>query len=186
MTRKQIVSLLSILLFVFLTSGDSYRKNQKKHSPTPTKIVNKNVLSVSSDSAQVVRVLRVVDGDTIELETKQKVRYIGINTPETNDPRVGVECFGTEAKEKNKQLVEGKFVRLEKDISETDRYGRLLRYIFLSKEGTSEALFVNKHLVEEGYALSTSYPPDVKYQELFRAAQQKAQEQNKGLWGNCR
>src|SRR4030067_982445 len=73
-------------------------------------------------------VVKVVDGDTVELENGQKVRYIGIDTPETTLGKN--DCYGTEATEKNKELVEGKRVRLEKDISETDKFGRLLRYVY--------------------------------------------------------
>ncbi|MBI3335237.1 MAG: thermonuclease family protein [Candidatus Portnoybacteria bacterium] len=76
------------------------------------------------------KVARVIDGDTIELENGQRVRYIGIDTPETSDPRKPIQCFGIEAAKKNQELVEGKMVRLEKDVSERDRYARLLRYVY--------------------------------------------------------
>ncbi len=125
-------------------------------------------------------VIKVIDGDTIKLSNGQVVRYIGIDTPETNHPRKGRECFGEEAKLANKELVEGKRVRLERDVSETDRYGRLLRYVFV------DGLFVNEYLVKQGYAHARSYPPDVKYQEIFRQAEQYAREQRLGLWsGVC-
>lgn len=133
------------------------------------------VLGVTSE----VTVARVVDGDTIILSTGETVRYIGIDTPETKDPRKDVQCFGQEAAQKNKELVAGKTVVLEKDISETDRYGRLLRYVYV------EGKLVNKTLVEEGYARASSYPPDVKYQEEFTFSEKQAQEQRKGLWEKC-
>jgi endonuclease YncB( thermonuclease family) len=126
---------------------------------------------------QHAKIKRVVDGDTVELESGEKLRYIGIDTPETVKPNTPVQCFGKEASEKNKALVEGKEVELEKDVSETDRYGRLLRYVFV--EGT----FVNEYLVKEGYAYSSAYPPDVKYQEVLDEAQKSAREGNVGLWG---
>lgn len=122
---------------------------------------------------------RVIDGDTIELENGQKVRYIGIDTPETVDPRKPVQCFGVEAKNRNKELVEGKQVRLEKDISETDKYGRLVRYVYVGDT------FINLALVQEGFASSYTYPPDVKYQNQFIEAERIAREQKKGLWGSC-
>lgn len=122
---------------------------------------------------------RVIDGDTIELLGGEKVRYIGIDTPETVDPRKPVQCFGIEASNRNKQLVEGKNVRLEKDVSETDKYGRLLRYAYV------DGIFVNLVLVQEGFAHSYTYPPDVKYQSQFTEAERLAREQNKGLWGSC-
>ncbi len=124
-----------------------------------------------------LKVSRVVDGDTIELETGEKVRYIGIDTPETKDPNRDVECYGKEASNKNKELVEGKEVRLEKDVSETDRYGRLLRYIYI------DDVFINDFLVREGYAKASSYPPDIKHQEQFKESEKYARENNKGLWG---
>jgi len=127
----------------------------------------------------IVLVTRVIGGDTIEISSGAKVRYIGIDTRETAHPSKPLECFGKEAREKNRQLVEGKLVRLEKDISETDRYGRLLRYVWV------EDIFVNEHLVRQGYAYAYTYPPDVKYAELFAQAQREARENNRGLWAVC-
>lgn len=133
----------------------------------------------SSESAQQAVVKRVIDGDTIELEDGRKLRYIGIDTPETKHPTKGVECFGQEAALKNKELVEGKMVRLEKDVSETDRYGRLLRYVWLDDR------MVNELLVAEGYAYSSSYPPDIARQEQLKAAQLTARTVSQGLWAVC-
>ena len=124
-------------------------------------------------------VKRVIDGDTVELSDGRKVRYIGMDTPETKHPNKGVECFGVEASNFNKDLVEGKIVQLEKDVSETDRYGRLLRYVWI------EDRQVNKVLVSEGYAFARSYPPDISYQDEFREAEKFARENNKGLWAEC-
>lgn len=143
-----------------------------------------------SAQISISKVAKIVDGDTIELETGQKVRYIGIDTPETKHPKKGVECFGREAADRNKQLVEGKTVRLEKDVSEVDRYGRLLRYVFVinnpQKQASSGGFFVNDYLVREGYASAATFPPDVAYEEGFIAAQDEARTQEKGLWKTCR
>lgn len=128
---------------------------------------------------EAIVISRVVDGDTVELSNGQKVRYIGIDTPETVDPNSPVGCFGKEASAKNKELVEGKEVRLEKDVSETDRYGRILRYVYIGD------LFVNDYLVRQGYANASSYPPDIKYQDQFRNAEEEARTNNRGLWGSC-
>lgn len=128
---------------------------------------------------EFVKVTKVIDGDTIEIEGGYHVRYIGIDTPETVHPSQPVECFGKEASNKNKELVEGKMVRLERDITELDRYGRLLRYIWIDNT------LVNEVLVQEGYANSYTYPPDVKYQERFVQAERIARENNRGLWGGC-
>lgn len=126
-----------------------------------------------------VKVTRVIDGDTVELETGQKVRYIGVDTPETVSPSKPVQCFGKEAFSKNKELVLGKQVRLEKDVSETDKYGRILRYVWIGD------ILINEVLVREGYAQSSTYPPDIKYQDKFLEAQRLAKEESKGLWNAC-
>lgn len=126
---------------------------------------------------EFVTVKRVVDGDTISLENGKVVRYIGIDTPETVDPRKPVQCYAKEASARNKELVEGQVVGLEKDVSETDKYGRLLRYVYKGD------VLINELLVREGYAHSSSYPPDIKYQEKFRLAEQEAMENKRGLWG---
>lgn len=126
-------------------------------------------------------VTRVIDGDTILIDGGQKVRYIGVNSPESVDPRRPVECFGKEAAAYNKKLVEGKKVFLKKDVSETDKYGRLLRYVNLT-DGT----FVNLKLVEDGYANVMTIPPDVKYSGMFVAAEKAARAAGKGLWSLCK
>lgn len=126
--------------------------------------------------SEIYLVTRVVDGDTIEIEGGQKVRYIGIDTPESVHPSKPVECFAIEASNKNKKLVLGKRVRLEKDVSETDKYGRLLRYVWVGD------VFVNDFLVRQGYAYSYSYPPDVKYQDQFKQAEGEARGTGRGLW----
>jgi len=105
------------------------------------------------------------------------VRYIGIDTPETHHPMKGVERAGKEASEANRKLVDGKTVRLEFDVQEQDRYGRLLAYVYL-EEGT----FVNAWLVENGYAVVMTIPPNVKHQELFLMLQREAREEKRGLW----
>ena len=126
------------------------------------------------------QVVRVVDGDTIEVALNGKlyrVRYIGIDTPETVHPAIGEEPYGKEASNKNKELVEGKVVALEKDVSEIDQYGRLLRYVYVAD------LFVNAELVRLGYAQVSTDPPDVKYQDYFLQLQKEAREAQRGLWG---
>jgi micrococcal nuclease len=131
---------------------------------------------------EVARVLRVVDGDTIEIQRtggRARVRYIGMNTPESVAPDRPIECFGKEASERNRALVEGREVRLEKDVSDTDRFGRLLRYVWL------DDVLINARLVEEGYAEVSTFPPDVKYQSLFTDLQQSARQQSRGLWAEC-
>ncbi|MBI2616597.1 thermonuclease family protein [Candidatus Gottesmanbacteria bacterium] len=131
------------------------------------------------DTLETATVGRIVDGDTIELTDGRKVRYIGIDTPESKDPRSPVECFGQKASEKNAELVLDKEITMEKDISDKDSFGRLLRYVFVGD------VFINDYLVRQGYAQISIYPPDVKYQDEFLASQQEARENNRGLWKEC-
>lgn len=150
-------------------------------SPSPS--VFKAQTAPNNPNIQLAKVVAVIDGDTIDVDLGEgnvkRVRYIGIDTPETSDPRTTVECFGKEASAKNKELVANGTVGLEKDVSETDRYGRLLRYVYKGD------LFINQVLVAEGYANASSYPPDIKYQDKLRQAEQQARSTNKGLWGAC-
>jgi len=101
------------------------------------------------------RVIEVIDGDTIVIEGGERVRYIGIDAPEMGPPP---EPFAVEAWQTNRELVEGKAVRLERDVSATDRYGRLLCYVYV------DATFVNAELVRQGLARARAYHPDTKYQ----------------------
>lgn len=137
------------------------------------------------------RVTRIVDGDTLKVRIpgeaeEQTIRIIGVDTPETKDPNRAVMCYGAEATAKTQDLVDRAHgqVELEKDISETDRYGRLLRYVWLPYPDGRTML--NDELVTGGYARAVVYPPDVKYRERFSAEEQRAkQQQHAGLWGSC-
>lgn len=126
-------------------------------------------------------VSRVIDGDTIELFGGQRVRYLGIDTPETRR-RIGdrwmkdPEPFGEEATEANRRLVEGRQVRLEYDVQPRDRYGRLLAYVYVGDE------MINARLLEDGFAQPLTIPPNVKYTDEFRARAQQARAASRGLW----
>ena len=127
-------------------------------------------------------VTRVVDGDTVEVEFDGReldVRLIGIDTPETVKPGAPVECFGPEASAYTKDRLEGRTVRLEFDVERFDPFDRTLAYVWLGEE-----LF-NETLVREGYALVTTFPPNVRYVEHFRDAQRLARDQGLGLWSAC-
>jgi len=119
------------------------------------------------------RVIRVIDGDTIVVEGNYRVRYIGIDTPEAYPQ---VEAFGLEAWQVNRALVEGKVVRLEKDVSEVDKYGRLLRYVYVDN------IFVNAELVKQGLAYAQAYPPDTKHQAYLETLEQEARQAGRGMW----
>ena len=132
---------------------------------------------------QAAEVVRVIDGDTIEVELGGKlavVRYIGVDTPETKHPGRGIECFGPEASKYNEQMVGGREVILEKDITDRDRYGRLLRYVWVE-----DKVLINSLLVSKGYARVSIFEPDMKYQEQLLLAQVDAQSKKSGIWGVC-
>lgn len=123
---------------------------------------------------ETATVVRVIDGDTIDVRLGdagvRRVRYIGINTPER------FEDYYAEATSANAKLVSGKEVRLVKDVSETDRYGRLLRYVYVGET------FVNAELVKQGYAAAATYPPDVEYADYFVELAAEARSNGTGLW----
>lgn len=131
-----------------------------------------------------VLVIEVVDGDTIKVLGDKTVRLLGIDTPETVDPRRPVGCFGKQASNETKSLLSGKEVIMQKDISDTDKYKRLLRYIYLPLDN-SQLLFVNDYLVRQGFAKVLTYPPDVKFNDQLRQAETEAKEFKRGLWGKC-
>lgn len=123
------------------------------------------------------RVERVVDGDTFIIEGGERVRLIGVDTPETVHPGKPVEPFGPEASSFTAARLAGKRVRLELDVQERDRYGRLLAYVFL-EDGT----FLNMELVGMGLAMVLTVPPNVKYVDQFLRKQEEARENRRGIW----
>jgi micrococcal nuclease len=134
--------------------------------------------------ADAGRVLRVVDGDTIHVRvggTREKVRYIGIDTPETRKPGTPVQCYGKAASARNATLVAGERVRLETDAQARDRYGRLLAYVYRVRDGR----FVNADLVRGGYAQPLTIPPNVRHAKRFTALAREARRGGRGLWRAC-
>jgi micrococcal nuclease len=207
-----IAILLCILLVVILVAGIYASKNIRsaKIRPASNKVeLSKSVAQsdvVQSNALQsdIVRVLKVVDGDTIVVESvsrdslqkdfqqKTTIRLIGINTPETVDPRRKVECFGKEASTKAKEMLLDKTVRLEYDDTQdaVDKYGRRLAYVFIQNESFAtkqvsnsdiETLF-NAYMIEQGYAYEYTYSKPYKYQKEFKDAQKRAETEGRGLW----
>lgn len=129
-----------------------------------------------------VKVTRVVDGDTVEVTMPngqtEDVRLIGVDTPETVHPTKGEQPYGREASNFTKEHLAGQTVFLETDVEERDRYGRLLAYVYLPN-----GVMYNAVLVDEGYAQMATFPPNVRYVEVFKALQTAAREGNRGLWG---
>ena len=127
-------------------------------------------------------VTRVVDGDTAHVLLDGRdvtIRFIGIDTPESVAPDQPVECFGPQAADYTTDRLEGTRVRLEFDVEREDRFGRTLAYVWIGDE-----LF-NETLVRDGYALVTTFPPNVRYVGRFVAAQRDARERGRGLWRAC-
>ena len=130
-------------------------------------------------------VQRVVDGDTIVVSIAgrdERVRLIGVDTPESVDPRKAVQCYGKEASAFTTQLLPpGTVVRLERDVEARDRFDRLLAYVYRVSDG----LFVNFELARAGYAQVLTIPPNVAYAEEFRVAAAAARQAGSGLWSAC-
>lgn len=174
---KFLIIILAVLtvLNTGCTSDKSKSKTSEGKGPTAGQGEQKQ------PSPGMYRVVRVVDGDTIVISYKsknEKLRLIGINTPETKHPEKGTEPYGFEASEYTKKLLEKREVKVTFDVQQRDKYGRLLGYVYLT-DGT----FVNARLLSEGYAQVMTVPPNVKYAEEFVRLERAARKEEKGLWG---
>jgi len=134
----------------------------------------------------VARVVRAVDGDTIVVSrdggrTEERVRYIGVDTPETVKPDTPVQCFGKRASAFNHRLVDGREVRLVLDAEARDRFGRLLAYVYRTDDGR----FVNAELMRGGYARTLTIAPNVRHAGQFRTLAAEARRAGRGLWSAC-
>ena len=149
------------------------------------------VPTANASSSEIVFVPRVIDGDTIVVEPvdpatgepgkQETIRYIGMDTPETVSPTKPVECYGHEASDQNKALVLGKYVAIARDAGDKDKYGRLLRFVYLL-DGT----FINLDLVKNGYARVFTVPPNTEFEPDFKAAAASAKAAGLGFWGACK
>jgi micrococcal nuclease len=129
--------------------------------------------------------LRVIDGDTIMVSIgglEESVRLLGVDTPESVDPRSPVECFGKEASQHTEALLPpGTDVHLVRDVEARDRYSRLLAYVYRADDGA----FVNLQLVRDGFADVLTFPPNVAHADDFTAAAAQARDEGLGLWSAC-
>jgi micrococcal nuclease len=182
-----IIALLAIGTAIFITcsqAGMFYNSEQGKFTIP---------FGRSYDYSDIY-VTRVIDGDTLKLENGERVRLIGIDTPElhesdklyrdsqrTHQDIQTIKALGKRAYDFTRSLVEGKSVTLEFDLERSDKYGRLLAYVYL-KDGT----FVNAEIVKQGYASLMTYPPNVKYADLFLKLYREARENRRGLWSNAK
>ena len=126
--------------------------------------------------AEYAIVDRALDGDSVRLVDGREVRYIGIDTPETHTFEGGAEPWAERAKEANARLVDGHRVRLEREISDRDRYGRLLRHVYVGR------VWVNGRLVEQGLAHAVEFPPDTRHAHKLRQLEARARRKRRGLW----
>jgi micrococcal nuclease len=174
MTRRSRKKTYTLILTLLIASAGWYLQ---KHPQQAGKVQ-------SAVSAGSYRVVEFVDGDTIKVDMNGKVetiRMIGMDTPETHDPRKPVQCFGRAAADHTKQLIGDKPVRLEADPLSTnrDRYDRLLRYVY-----TADNKLVEAEDIRDGYAFAYTSFPFTKAEE-FQAYERDARNNNRGLWGNC-
>ncbi|MBU0999155.1 thermonuclease family protein [Patescibacteria group bacterium] len=203
--KKKILYILGGLVALFIVIGIFGPKPEKgavqnTDQDIPTVAINSEiengdpVVSETSSTSKVLKtttdtnsyryysVSSVVDGDTVKINvdgTIETFRLIGMDTPETVDPRKEVQCFGVEASNKAKELLSGKKVRIETDASQGtyDKYNRLLGYVY-----REDGLFYNKYMIEQGYAHEYTYNSPYKYQTEFKNAQKLAQDNLRGLW----
>src|SRR3954454_20112091 len=139
---------------------------------------------------RTARVVRVVDGDTIRVRLDrsggtERIRYIGIDTPESVKRGTPVQCYAKAASHANQRLVGGRRVRLEGDVEPRDRYGRLLAYVWVAGAGTDPERSVNAALVHDGDAQTLTIPPNVRHAALFRRLAADARRAGRGLWARC-
>ncbi len=174
--KKEVI--VSLLFFVLVMFSLLFEKEF-------TKIIDFGFATTTPNSVGIYyKVTKITDGDTIRIEMdgrNESVRLIGINTPETVDPRRTVECFGKEASERMKEIVGGKIVRLEYDDSQAlrDTYDRLLAYVYLE-----DGQMLNRKMIAEGYAYEYTYLTPYRYQREFRDLQRLAQSSGRGLWAS--
>ncbi len=181
LTKRKIIYILAIVLAVLQLFSNRNQIFKISFFPTITPSLTPSLTIINY--SEPVKVTHVIDGDTIEIEGGKKIRYIGINTPEfirdTTGKKTGEDCFAQESYLENKKLVEGKTITMEKDVSETDKYGRLLRYVYIGN------IFVNDYLIKNGFAKIMTIKPDIKFSQQFKIEEKEAKQNNLGIWKSC-
>lgn len=178
-------STLAVTVPIVTDSARSSATSTTTNTPEAAKLlVSQEVVQQKPTESVAIfyTVTQVVDGDTLKINLNGKsetLRLIGMDTPETVDPRKPVQCFGKESSNKAKELLGGKKISIELDLTQGDRdkYGRLLVYV-----RRDDGLFYNKYMIEQGYSHEYTYNLPYKYQAEFKAAQKAAQEAGRGLW----
>ena len=170
-TKSQIRRVLIIIL-VFLAGFLSSDLFNSSDSPGDTFVFD-------NSKDRLYLVTQVIDGDTIEINGSDRVRLLEIDAPERG------ECYFSESKEALSNLIEGEYVRLEKDISGVDNFGRLLRYVFLSQEDTMDETFVNDYMLEQGFADIYEASQNKRYRDILMHGRNEAVTMRKGMWSEC-
>jgi micrococcal nuclease len=171
---------LPYLLLVLLAAGFGYTRVAGDDGGGGTR----GAAGAGAGGGQAGRVVRVVDGDTVRVALpggEERVRLIGVDTPETVKPNTPVQCFGRKASAFTHRLLDNRRVRLVGDVEARDRYGRLLAYVYRADDG----LFVNAALVRGGYAVPLTVPPNVRFADRFRTLAAEARRAGRGLWTAC-
>ena len=183
-----IIAVTAIAIIFYLQTN----RDEQNASPTSTaiaQVVPTAAMQASLPSGAVpAELVRIVDGDTIVVRIsgrsgQETVRLIGIDTPETKKPDTPVQCYGKEATSYTTELLTGKKIWLERDVSDRDHYGRLLRYVWV--EQGSSYLLANEEIVRQGFGTAGDYPPDTRYHDRLFAALANARNQKLGMWGSC-
>jgi micrococcal nuclease len=175
MKKETKIKIIVIFLIILVCGTLAYISTPKKQFKLKPPKINPD---------EKYLVTNVLDGDTFEIKIGKsiwKVRMLGIDTPETLDPRKGVECFGHEASDKTKEILSNKQIGLDLDSSqeEIDKFNRLLAYVYLDHQ------FINKYLLENGFAREYTYNKAYKFQKDFKKAEKEAKNNKIGLWKSC-
>jgi len=186
LVKRLVIVLVAIPMSLgvgYVLAGIDFSVNENVKAKQPAAV--SLAMQADIDPEKTYKVTDVIDGDTLKVKIDGKeitVRMLGIDTPEILDPRKPIQCFGEEASSETKKLLENKEVRLELNPNreKTDKYDRLLAYVY-----SEDGLFINKYLLENGFAKEYTFDKSYLYQTEFRSIEKQAKSNLKGLWGKC-
>ena len=189
MNKSLAILIIGIILIIASVFANNFLSNQpsQKYIPKQTKTAQTkpNNSNNPNQNPEKQKILRVIDGDTLELEDGSRVRFLNMDTPETVKKDTAIMCYGKEASNYTKSRLSDKVVNLTIDKEGTDQYGRQLRFVFLDGVDTTkiENSF-NAEMVKKGFARARMYSPNTTYRKDFEEYQKQAQAQKLGVW-NC-